>query len=68
MCGGGGEGAGYKAIGAHTDLCASLQQQLGNRISIPTRHHKKVPVPVKYVWGENVAKFYIWHVHMHAHV
>ena len=44
----GGEGAGYRDIGAYTDLCVSLQHQLGNRISIPTFHRTKVSVCM---WG-----------------
>ncbi len=44
-----GWGAGNKGIGAYTDLRASrasLQRQLGNRISIPTLHHTKMSVCV----------------------
>ena len=66
ICEGEGEGAGYRDIGAYTDLCASLQHQLGNRIFIPTFHRTKVTVCM--CGGKNVANSYVSHINMHVHV
>ena len=58
---GGGGGGGYKVIGAHTDLCTSLQRQLGKQ-----DFYSNSSVAVC-VGGKMWQNSYVSHVNMHVY-
>ena len=55
-----GEGVCTRLLGTHTDLCTSLQHQLGNRISVPTFRYTKVSVRV-YMCGGKMRQILTYH-------